>query len=109
MNRMLVKAAGLFLGCAMVAWGASAIGADVPAANSGSKILVAKSYRASKLDGLNVRNAQGEKVGRIEDLVVDVENGRVLYAAMSFGGWFGARRETIRDSVSRPEVRPRQG
>ena len=36
-----------------------------------------------------MRNDQGEKLGKIEDMVVDVESGKVLYAALSFGGVLG--------------------
>jgi hypothetical protein len=36
-----------------------------------------QSMRASKLIGMNVRNAQGEDLGEINDLVVDVNNDRV--------------------------------
>ena len=36
-----------------------------------------------------VRNAIGEDLGEIKDLVVEVETGRVLYAVLSFGGFLG--------------------
>ena len=57
--------------------------------SSGGKVLVAKSFRASKLVGLHVRNMDGEKLGKVEDLVVNVENGKISYIAMSFGGILG--------------------
>ena len=31
----------------------------------------------------------GEHLGRIEDLMIDLENGRVAYAVLSFGGFLG--------------------
>lgn len=52
-------------------------------------ILVAKTFRASKLTGLNVRNLQGETLGTIDDFVVDVRTGKVQYVAMSVGGVLG--------------------
>ena len=39
--------------------------------------------------GDTVRNANGDDLGRIEDLVIDVESGRVNYAVLSFGGFLG--------------------
>lgn len=47
------------------------------------------SMRASKLIGKEVRNAQGEKLGKIEDVVVDVNNDEIYYAVLSFGGFMG--------------------
>jgi len=48
-----------------------------------------RDMRASKLIGSDVRNAQGENLGEIKDLVVDVNNERVYYAVLSFGGFLG--------------------
>jgi sporulation protein YlmC with PRC-barrel domain len=39
--------------------------------------------------GDSVRNANGDDLGRIEDLVIDVESGRINYAVLSFGGFLG--------------------
>ncbi len=46
-------------------------------------------YPASKVIGDRVRNLRGEDVGKIEDLVVDPEDGRIAYAVLSFGGVMG--------------------
>ena len=48
-----------------------------------------RDVRASKLIGMNVRNAQGEDLGEINDLVIDVNNERVHYAILAFGGFMG--------------------
>ena len=58
---------------------------DIP----GKKVGVAKSFRASQLTGLNVKNSEGESLGTVEDIVMDVESGKVAYVALSFGGLFG--------------------
>jgi sporulation protein YlmC with PRC-barrel domain len=58
-------------------------------AASGDKILAAKTFRASKLTGMNVRNMQGDELGTINDFVIDVQTGKVQYAAMSVGGLLG--------------------
>ena len=53
------------------------------------KIVVAPTHRASKLIGMNVRNTEGEKLGSVEDLVINVETGKVAYVAMGYGGVLG--------------------
>jgi hypothetical protein len=45
-------------------------------------------WRASKLVGENVRDAENKNIGKIEDLMLD-SNGRVSFAVMSFGGFLG--------------------
>lgn len=37
----------------------------------------------------NVVNPQGESLGDIKDFMIDTENGRVVYAVLSFGGLWG--------------------
>lgn len=37
----------------------------------------------------DVRNPQGEDVGKINDIMVDITSGRVAYAVLSFGGFLG--------------------
>jgi sporulation protein YlmC with PRC-barrel domain len=34
-----------------------------------------------------VKNAAGEDLGKIEDLMVDLDSGRIAYAVLSFGGF----------------------
>jgi len=49
----------------------------------------AKTCRASQLIGRKVENAQGEKLGKIEDIVLDESDGSIAYAVLSFGGFLG--------------------
>ncbi len=46
-------------------------------------------HRASKVIGMEVRNTAGEEIGKINDLVLDEQTGRVRYAAVSVGGVLG--------------------
>lgn len=46
--------------------------------------------RASKLIGMNIKNPQAKDLGSINDLVIDGNNGRIRYAAVSYGGFLGA-------------------
>lgn len=74
------------LSCAFTtAWSADVPKGDAPS----GKVLVATTFRASALTGLNVRNMQGEKLGTINELVVDVRTGKIAYAALSVGGVLG--------------------
>ena len=43
----------------------------------------------SKVIGCKVENPQGERLGKIETLMLDLSEGRVLYAVLSFGGLLG--------------------
>lgn len=41
------------------------------------------------LTGYRVINPAGDDLGQIEDIVIDMESGRVAYAVLSFGGFLG--------------------
>lgn len=49
-------------------------------------LMAAGVVRASEMLGYNIENAAGDGVGEIEDVVVDLNSARVLYAVLSFGG-----------------------
>ena len=44
---------------------------------------------ASTLKSDDVVNANDEKLGKIEDLMIDLGSGRIAYAVLSFGGFLG--------------------
>jgi sporulation protein YlmC with PRC-barrel domain len=44
---------------------------------------------ATTLVNDGVVNRQGEKLGKIEDLMVDLNSGRIAYAVLSYGGFLG--------------------
>ena len=44
---------------------------------------------AGTLAGDRVRNAAGEDLGKIEEIMIDVPSGRIAYAVLSFGGFLG--------------------
>ena len=44
---------------------------------------------ADTLEGDDVVNAQGEKLGDIKSIMIDVPSGRVAYAVLSSGGFLG--------------------
>jgi sporulation protein YlmC with PRC-barrel domain len=44
---------------------------------------------ASSLNGNNVISADGDDVGKIKEIVLDVRSGRIAYAVLSSGGFLG--------------------
>jgi sporulation protein YlmC with PRC-barrel domain len=61
---------------------------SAPSSQAAAK-TTAEDIRASKLIGMKVVNTQNENLGKIDDLVVDVNNERVAYAVLAFGGAMG--------------------
>ena len=53
------------------------------------EISVRKIFRVSKVIGMQVKTTEGEKLGEIEDVAVNIETGQVAYVVLSFGGFFG--------------------
>jgi sporulation protein YlmC with PRC-barrel domain len=44
---------------------------------------------ATTIIGDSVRNTAGEDLGKIEELMIDLDHNRVAYAVVSFGGFLG--------------------
>jgi len=44
---------------------------------------------SDKVEGTNVYNNAGEKLGSIDNLVIDKRSGQVRYAVLEFGGFLG--------------------
>jgi len=50
---------------------------------------ITKVLSASTINHTGVENPQGEDLGRIEELMIDLNSGRIAYAVLSFGGFLG--------------------
>lgn len=61
---------------------------------------------ADTIEGSKVSNAQGERIGSIEDVVVDVRKGQVAYAIVGVGGFLGAGEKNV--AVPWDRLRPGQ-
>jgi len=59
---------------------------DAPIKKSEAKYGVVS---ASKIIGEAVINRQNENLGKIHELVIDAQDGRLAYAVLSFGGFMG--------------------
>src|SRR5689334_23264021 len=51
--------------------------------------------KAGEIMGKEVSNLQNEKLGKVEELAVDVESGRVAFVLISFGGVLGVGSKTV--------------
>lgn len=75
------------LACGLIlSWTGFAAAADP---RPSDKVAVAKTFRTSQLHGTEVRNLQGEKLGTIEDFVMNMDTGTINYVAMGTGGVLG--------------------
>ncbi len=54
-----------------------------------TKITDATLIAADKVKGADVYNLEGDKLGKIEDTMIDKISGRAIYAVLSFGGFLG--------------------
>lgn len=48
-----------------------------------------RAIRAKKVIGTTVKNTSGEKIGEIEDIVLDKQTNQILFAIVGFGGFLG--------------------
>jgi sporulation protein YlmC with PRC-barrel domain len=64
--------------------GAQIVGAADDTAGPGPRLML-----ASTLEGNAVINLEGEKLGTIEEIMLDVPMGRIAYAVLSSGGFLG--------------------
>lgn len=69
----------------LLSWGAFWCPARADDAASTQTLI----YRVSDLRGMAVKNPANENLGKVEDLVIDLKNGHIRYAVVSFGGALG--------------------
>ncbi len=43
----------------------------------------------TSINGTDVVNREGENLGHLEDIMIDLDTGRILYTVLSFGGFLG--------------------
>jgi sporulation protein YlmC with PRC-barrel domain len=54
-----------------------------------TKLMHAGLLSGNRLSGCAVENSAGETLGKVEDLILDEETGRVAYLLLSLGGFLG--------------------
>jgi sporulation protein YlmC with PRC-barrel domain len=45
--------------------------------------------RAKRVIGSSVKNTAGDKIGKVEDIVLDKTSNKILFAVVGFGGFLG--------------------
>ena len=91
-DALLLSLAGVLAAPATFAAEQAAQPAATPAANTqapAAGTALARDARASRIIGRDVLGSGGEKLGRVDDLIVDMPTGRLQYAVLSFGGVAG--------------------
>ena len=58
-------------------------------ASEETKITSGSLIAAEKVEGTDVYNLQGDKLGTVDDIMIDKVSGKAIYAIMSFGGFLG--------------------
>ena len=58
-------------------------------ASEETKITSGSLIAAEKVEGTDVYNTKGEKLGTVDDIMLDKVSGKAIYAIMSFGGFLG--------------------
>ncbi|MFO0919099.1 MAG: PRC-barrel domain-containing protein [Planctomycetaceae bacterium] len=95
-----MKRMALILGLTMLP-GTMMVGVaeDSPKRISEAKSIEGAVTRANSIAGMAVKSPDRKSLGKVEDVVVDMETGAVRYAAISFGGHSGIRREIVCGAV----------
>jgi sporulation protein YlmC with PRC-barrel domain len=76
----------------------------MPAAKRGD----IKYHKLTELIGMTVRNPQGEDLGELEDIIIDVHQGKVAYAVVSMrSGFLGLNKDLAAVPWSAFEILPR--
>ena len=79
-------------------------------AQSGKSQPSSMSYmRASRLMGKSIRNAQGQDLGQLDDMVVDITKNRIHYAIVERGGILGIGEKAIAVPISQFRIGAREG
>ncbi len=60
-----------------------------PPKGADGKVGTNSVIRARHIEGMVVKNPEGQDLGKVEDVVIDMGTGKVRYAVLSFGGFLG--------------------
>jgi sporulation protein YlmC with PRC-barrel domain len=85
---ILVAVAGLFLGANGFTQEKTGPGLGDKASKTAEGQRI-NAYMVEKILGSKVINLKGETLGKIEDLVIDIDTGRIVYAVLESGGFVG--------------------
>ncbi|MBC8094186.1 MAG: PRC-barrel domain-containing protein [Akkermansiaceae bacterium] len=96
-----MKLTGLLIaGLAMATGSAGAADQKTNSFSSTNARSLGNVERLNKVIGREVRNQEQQKLGQVNDLVIDLESGRILYAVISVGGFVGVGDRLVAVPVS---------
>lgn len=84
----------------------SPIGSEPDKASRLDTVTEGSMVRASKLMGMNIQNSAGENVGKINDIVLDAQRGKVNYVAVTYGGFLGIGNKMFAVPFAAFKIRP---
>jgi len=87
--RIFQSAAILTIGLPFAIYAAPPVVTSKPAEDAARVETSPVLFRASTLEKLKVRNLAGDDLGKISDLVIDANSGKITYVALDFGGFLG--------------------
>jgi sporulation protein YlmC with PRC-barrel domain len=64
-------------------------GAGTPSHTGMETLMTSDVISSDAVEGTNVYNVSGDKLGSIDDLMIDKSSGQVRYAVLEFGGFLG--------------------
>jgi sporulation protein YlmC with PRC-barrel domain len=56
---------------------------------TGGPTMTNRVLSCSSVTGNRVRNTAGDDLGKVEEIMLDINSGRIAYAVLSFGGFMG--------------------
>ena len=62
---------------------------SITGTNSGRADVAGSIGKGSKIIGMEVKNYQNEKLGKVDELAVDLQSGRIVQVVLSIGGFLG--------------------
>lgn len=75
--------------CAASVWGLSVLAQNTTEPAAVRQTRLHEAVKASEVMGSAVKNEQGEKLGKVKDLAIDLESGRIVQVILSAGGFVG--------------------
>jgi sporulation protein YlmC with PRC-barrel domain len=74
---------------------------NAPQAKPGEESTFGSIFRASQVSGIVVKDEQNRQLGTIQELVFDLDQAKIRYAAISYGGLLGVGDKLFAVPVSR--------
>ena len=85
----MLRITALTIGTILAGLSFLALAEDSPKKLAEAKSIEGAVVRASSIAGMTVKDLHNKDLGKVEDVVIDIQTGNIRYAAISFGGFLG--------------------